>query len=151
VVVQIADLVSGSNEQAQVVLNCNVLPYLCQLLTSENSSIRKDACFALSNFAGGTGEQVAAVFSANCVPPLIAILMNANERESVQNEAVWALWNLTNAGTEQHIRQMGELGAIPALNRMLRSTNSKITRIALEGQFLSQRAVRVMRDAAPFR
>lgn len=43
---------------AQVVLNCSALPCLLHLLSSAKESIRKEACWTISNITAGNRGQI---------------------------------------------------------------------------------------------
>ena len=63
---------TGDDNQTQQVINCNALPRLLALLNSPKKGIRKDSCFAISNIASGTREQIQAVTREleRSVPPM---------------------------------------------------------------------------------
>lgn len=44
--------------QTQVVLNCSALPCLLHLLGSPRESIRKEACWTVSNITAGNPQQI---------------------------------------------------------------------------------------------
>ena len=63
---------------AQVVINCNALPCLLNLLTTAaKKSIKKEACWTVSNITAGTKDQIQAVIEAGLVPPLVGLLATA--------------------------------------------------------------------------
>jgi len=60
--------------QTQIIINCAALPSLLRLLTEPHKkSIKKEACWTLSNIAAGTSSQIQALFDAGLVPPLLAL------------------------------------------------------------------------------
>lgn len=49
---------TGDDVQTQVVLNCSVLPCLLSLLGSPKETIRKEACWTISNITAGNKNQI---------------------------------------------------------------------------------------------
>lgn len=50
---------TGDDLQTQVIINCTALPCLLNLLqTSHKKSIKKEACWTISNITAGTTEQI---------------------------------------------------------------------------------------------
>lgn len=59
----------------QVVINCGALHCLLSLLTANHKkSIKKEACWTISNITAGTKEQIQAVIDNQLVPPLVHLL-----------------------------------------------------------------------------
>lgn len=54
----IGNIVTGDDVQTQVVLNCSALPCLLHLLNSSKESIRKEACWTVSNIVAGNPQQI---------------------------------------------------------------------------------------------
>ena len=54
----VGNIVTGTNEQTQFVLNLNLVPHLLGLLDHTKKNIRKEACWTLSNITAGTSEQI---------------------------------------------------------------------------------------------
>lgn len=87
---------------AQVIINCGVLPCIMQLLVANHKkSIKKEACWTLSNITAGTKEQIQAVFDANLVAPLVKLLATAEY--DIKKEASWAISNATSGGTAEQV------------------------------------------------
>lgn len=117
---------TGDDIQTQVVLNCSVMHCLLHLLTSPKESIRKEACWTISNITAGNRQQIQvytsslylrmvipikvffffllfkAVIDANIFPVLIDILGKAEFK--TRKEAAWAITNATSGGTAEQIR-----------------------------------------------
>ncbi len=63
----VGNIVTGDDAQTQVVINCGALPCLHALLTtSHKKSIKKEACWTVSNVTAGTKEQVGSAASLSC-------------------------------------------------------------------------------------
>ena len=71
-----------------MILNCSVLPCLLSLLsgTSMKESVRKEACWTISNITAGNRQQIQAVIDANVFPVLIDILGKAAFRWTKNNK-----------------------------------------------------------------
>lgn len=54
----VGNIVTGDDIQTQVVLNCSVLPCLLSLLGSPKETIRKEACWTISNITAGNKNQI---------------------------------------------------------------------------------------------
>ena len=76
-----------------MILNCSVLPCLLSLLsgTSMKESVRKEACWTISNITAGNRQQIQAVIDANVFPVLIDILGKAAFRWTKNNKGDRAL------------------------------------------------------------
>ena len=59
-----------------MILNCSAMPCLLSLLSgmSIKESVRKEACWTISNITAGNRQQIQAVIDANVFPVLIKIL-----------------------------------------------------------------------------
>ncbi|KAG7265353.1 hypothetical protein CRUP_027078, partial [Coryphaenoides rupestris] len=90
-----------------VVLNCSALPCLLHLLSSAKESIRKEACWTISNITAGNRAQIQTVIDANIFPVLIDILQKAE--------------------------YLVNLGCIKPLCDLLTVMDSKIVQVALNG------------------
>ena len=54
----VGNIVTGDDAQTQIILNCSVLPCLLDLLSSTKESIRKEACWTISNITAGNKQQI---------------------------------------------------------------------------------------------
>ena len=58
----VGNIVTGNDQQTQAIINCGALLCLLHLLnTSHKKSIKKEACWTISNITAGTKEQIQAV------------------------------------------------------------------------------------------
>lgn len=68
-------LLSALSSFLQVVINCGALNCLLNLLTANHKkSIKKEACWTISNITAGTKEQIQAVIDSQLVSPLVHLL-----------------------------------------------------------------------------
>jgi len=71
----VGNIVTGNDMQTQVIINCGALQCLLQLLTSSHKkSIKKEACWTISNITAGTKEQIQNVLDAGIAAPLVYLL-----------------------------------------------------------------------------
>jgi importin subunit alpha-6/7 len=73
----VGNIVTGTDEQTQAVLNCNALSALYSILSASQShkkSIIKEACWTVSNITAGTREQIEAVIESGCIEPIVHLL-----------------------------------------------------------------------------
>lgn len=62
----VGNIVTGDDSQTQCVINYGALPCLSNLLTQNyKKSIKKEACWTISNITAGTKEQIQMVLEAN--------------------------------------------------------------------------------------
>lgn len=54
----VGNIVTGDDVQTQVILNCGALPCLFRLLSSPKETVRKEACWTLSNITAGNRQQI---------------------------------------------------------------------------------------------
>jgi hypothetical protein len=54
----VGNIVTGDDTQTQIVLNCSVMQCLVHLLASPKESIRKEACWTISNITAGNRQQI---------------------------------------------------------------------------------------------
>jgi importin subunit alpha-1 len=87
----------------QFVINNQALPCLLALLTrNHKKSIKKEACWTISNITAGNKDQIQAVIDANIIPPLVSLLATAEF--DIKKEAAWAISNATSGGTHEQIK-----------------------------------------------
>ncbi|CAF4292176.1 unnamed protein product, partial [Rotaria socialis] len=120
------------------------------LLNSTKESIKKEACWTLSNITAGVQGQIQsmniyacsflinreeilfqAVIDANIFSSLINILKHGDHK--TRKEAAWAITNATSGGSAQQIKYIIEQGAIPPLCDLLSVIDAKIIQVALNG------------------
>lgn len=81
-----------------MILNCSVLPCLIHLLNASKDSIRKEACWTVSNVTAGNRTQIQSVIDANVFPVLVEILSKGEFK--TRKEAAWAVTNATSGGEQ---------------------------------------------------
>ncbi len=122
---------TGNDLQTQVVITANALPQLQALLDKPKKSIKKEACWTISNITAGNVTQIQAVVEANLIPPLINLLSYADF--DIKKEAAWAIANITSGGSEAQIDYLVNEGCIKPLCDLLRSFDTRTINVVLEG------------------
>ncbi|GAB4835666.1 Importin subunit alpha-4 [Ancistrocladus abbreviatus] len=128
----VGNIVTGDDNQTQFVIDNQVLPNLYKLLTQNHKkSIKKEACWTISNITAGNKAQIQAVIEANLVLPLVDLLQNAEF--DVKKEAAWAISNATSGGSHEQIRFLAGQGCINPLCDLLICPDPRIITVCLEG------------------
>ena len=118
--------------QTQVIIQHQALPCLLNLLTNNyKKSIKKEACWTISNITAGNKEQIRAVVEANIIGPLVNLLQNAEF--DIKKEAAWAISNATSGGSHEQIKFLVSQGCIKPLCDLLVCPDPRIVTVCLEG------------------
>lgn len=127
----IGNIVTGTDEQTQQVIDSNALSSFKRLLQHERGSIQKEAAWTLSNITAGTNTQIQSVIDADLVQPIIDCLDRGDFK--TQKEAAWAVTNFTSGGTSEQVRLLCQAGAITALCNMLSCNEDRTLQVLLDG------------------
>ncbi|KAK6233252.1 hypothetical protein SCA6_003325 [Theobroma cacao] len=128
----VGNIVTGDDLQTQCIINHQALPCLLNLLTNNfKKSIKKEACWTISNITAGNKEQIQAVIEANIIAPLVHLLQNAEF--DIKKEAAWAISNATSGGTHDQIKFLVSQGCIKPLCDLLNCPDPRIVTVCLEG------------------
>ncbi|KAJ8899099.1 hypothetical protein K2173_010252 [Erythroxylum novogranatense] len=128
----VGNIVTGDDMQTQHMINYQVLPRLLNLLTSNyKKSIKKEACWTISNITAGNVSQIQAVMDAAIIAPLVQLLQNAEFE--IKKEAAWAISNATSGGTHEQIKFLVSQGCIKPLCDLLICPDPRIVTVCLEG------------------
>eukprot|EP01155_Anaeramoeba_flamelloides_P009803 Anaeramoba_flamelloidesa2130_45.p1 GENE.a2130_45~~a2130_45.p1 ORF type:complete len:506 (+),score=86.84 a2130_45:62-1579(+) len=126
----LGNIVTGTDDQTQEVLNCGVLPILFDLLIQGNPLNRKEVCWTLSNICAGSPEQIQAVIDQKFVPLVIEILKK--DTYAVRKEAAWTISNLVYMGNVKQMIYLINNGAIDIFCDLLSLNDVKILNSCLE-------------------
>ncbi|KAG6598017.1 Importin alpha-2 subunit [Phytophthora cinnamomi] len=126
----IGNIVTGNEQQTQMMLDLAVLPRLVPLLKHEKKLIRKETCWAISNITAGTPSQIQEVIDANVIPPLLFQLTSTEF--DVRKEAAWAISNATSGGTTEQIKYLVQQGCIPPLVKLLDVQDPRVINVSLD-------------------
>lgn len=89
----IGNLLTGTDEETQVVIDAGVLDALNRLLTHQKKTVRKEVCWSVSNITAGNVQQVQLCIDTGIIDKLIFIL--TQDDTEVRKEAIWGLSNST--------------------------------------------------------
>jgi len=134
------------------------LPHLAKLLESSKPDLVKEASWTVSNIAAGTVDQIQLILDAGIVPRLVRVLryvsyhlagtrsfrqinsysfsfFSSFQSGSIraQEEACWAITNITARGETRHITHLVEQNVIPALCHMLTAKDWNIVMAVMDG------------------
>uniref|UniRef100_A0A673XBV5 Importin subunit alpha n=1 Tax=Salmo trutta TaxID=8032 RepID=A0A673XBV5_SALTR len=127
----VGNIVTGTDEQTQVVLNCDALGHFPSLLTHPKEKINKEAVWFLSNITAGNQQQVQAVIDANLVPMIIHLLDKGDF--GTQKEAAWAISNLTISGRKDQVAYLIQQQVIPPFCNLLIVKDAQVVQVVLDG------------------
>ncbi|KAK6120158.1 hypothetical protein DH2020_046064 [Rehmannia glutinosa] len=128
----VGNIVTGDDTQTQVIIENRALPCLLNLLTQNHKkSIKKEACWTISNITAGNRDQIQAVIDAGIISPLVLLLQNAEFE--IKKEAAWAISNATSGGTNDQIKFLVREGCIKPLCDLLICPDPRIVTVCLEG------------------
>uniref|UniRef100_A0A8C1LVK3 Importin subunit alpha n=1 Tax=Cyprinus carpio TaxID=7962 RepID=A0A8C1LVK3_CYPCA len=127
----VGNIVTGTDEQTQVVLNCDALGHFPALLTHPKEKINKEAVWFLSNITAGNQQQVQAVIDANLVPMIILLLDKGDF--GTQKEAAWAISNLTISGRKEQVAYLIQQQVVPPFCNLLTVKDAQVVQVVLDG------------------
>jgi hypothetical protein len=125
----VGNIVTGTDDQTQTVLNQGALEHFPSLLNHAKEKINKvnletkddksvltfsnfqEAVWFLSNITAGNQQQVQAVIEHGLVPMVITHLSRGEFQ--TQKEAAWAISNLTISGNKTQVAYLVSQGVIP--------------------------------------
>lgn len=129
----IGNIVTGSDDQTQCVINSNCLPIFHALLQHPKIGVQKEAAWTLSNITAGTKTQIQSVIDAELMPVLVKVLATGEFR--VQKEAAWAITNFTSGASSEQILYLVQCNVIKPLCDLLVSNDTKLIKVLLDGLF----------------
>mmetsp|Transcript_6754 Transcript_6754/g.14143 ORF Transcript_6754/g.14143 Transcript_6754/m.14143 type:complete len:1094 (+) Transcript_6754:76-3357(+) len=118
-------------DYTEIILECEAVPQLRQLVEHQNREIQKEACWTLSNIAAGTTSQIQSVIDSGAIPPLVELVNNSKTDKEVRSEACWVVLNATSCGSDEQIETLVEEGCVSVLGVLLNEPNMAM--MALEG------------------
>ncbi|CAH9073903.1 unnamed protein product [Cuscuta epithymum] len=128
----VGNIVTGDDMQTQCIIEYRGLYCLTTLLTGTyKKSIKKEACWTISNITAGNKDQIQAVIEANIIGPLIDLLQNGEF--DIKKEAAWAISNATSGGSHDQIKYLVSQGCIKPLCDLLVCPDPRIVTVCLEG------------------
>lgn len=127
----VGNFISGTHDQTQKAIECGCLKALVPLLSHEKRNVRREACWAVSNVAAGTTEQITALMM---VPGLMnAVVSQLRGADwNVKKEAAWAVSNIAATGKPEHVQQLIAMDVIPPLVDILRTNDARMLLVVLD-------------------
>lgn len=128
----VGNIVTGDDNQTQCIIENRGLFFLASLLVGNfKRSIKKEACWTISNITAGNREQIQAVIEANIIAPLVNLLQEGEF--DIKKEAAWAISNATSGGSHDQIKYLVSQGCIKPLCDLLVCPDPRIVTVCLEG------------------
>jgi len=127
----VGNIVTGTDEQTQAVIDTNVLQMMPSLLQHTKASIKKEGCWMLSNITAGSVEQIQSVIDHGLLPLLVEVLRTGDFKS--QKEAVWAVTNLTTGGTVHQMSRLVESGVLIPMCDLITNKDAKLLMVILDG------------------
>ena len=129
----IGNFVSGDDRQTQTVLKLDVVPALLGILTNmtEKTPVKR-VVWTFSNITAGTPEQIQLVLDAGAFGILISLMGSIDV--DIQREAGWCVSNACSGGNANQVEYLVDnVGVVPAICNLLKSTDNLTLTVALEG------------------
>ncbi|XP_038631397.1 importin subunit alpha-4-like isoform X2 [Scyliorhinus canicula] len=127
----VGNIVTGTDEQTQIILNCDVLSHFPNLLSHPKEKINKEAVWFLSNVTAGNQQQVQSVIDAGLIPMIVHHLTKGDF--GTQKEAAWAISNLTISGRKEQVEYLVQQDAIPPFCKLLGVKDPQVIQVVLDG------------------
>ena len=127
----VGNIVTGTDEQTQYVLNFDALSHFQQLLMHSKEKINKEAVWFLSNITAGNQDQVQSVIDHKLIPLIIHHLDKGDFQ--TQKEAAWVVSNLTISGTPAQVAHVVQCGVIAPFCKMLSVRDGQVVQVVLDG------------------
>ena len=126
------NIVTGTDEQTQYMLDHGIVGYLGQLMKAEKRALRKEACWSLSNITAGTPSQIQVVLDAEgVIATTLQKAMPEGDVFEVRKEALWVIGNAFSGGTREQFRRLLKEGAlVPIFVATAAESDRKLREIA---------------------
>jgi len=124
----LGNIVTGNDEQTQLVLDSGILPNMLNLLQHPKKALRKEACWLISNVAAGSKAQISMLLDEPRLIPEVLQHLAWGQWE-VREEAAWAISNL--CMSKDHVVQAVQMGAIRPLCEVLTASDPSLVLVVL--------------------
>ncbi|RLN50689.1 hypothetical protein BBJ28_00026533 [Nothophytophthora sp. Chile5] len=114
----LGNIVSAEISFSQAVIDAKLLEVIPNVMTTTSRAVREEACWMLSNIAGGQEEQVVAMMNA---PGVIAGLVEqmAWAEYGVKREATWAMCNIIVRANLEFVKELVRMGVLQSFSPLL--------------------------------
>lgn len=126
----IGNLILGTDEQTQVIVDAGVLNYVPNLLNSPKANIVKETCWVLSNITAGNLNQIQAVIDSGVIPKVLTLMQEGEFR--IQKEALWVISNIVIGGSVEHSAMLLNSGVLGALTKLLEQTDPRTIKLVID-------------------
>lgn len=127
----VGNLISGDEGQTQAAIDAGALRGLVPLLMHPKRTLRREACWTVSNVAAGTRAQIGVLLA---VPGLLAgVVENLRSGEwNVRKEAVWCVCNVATMGAPEQVRCVVAADVVAPLVDCLSTTDARMLCVVLD-------------------
>eukprot|EP00435_Cladocopium_sp_Y103_P000696 s640_g1.t1 len=116
----ICNIVSGTQEQTQTMVNLDVVPIVTRILQeSDNSDVLEQGVWALGNVAGDCAGNRDVCLREGSLEPILRILQQSDKLSCTRN-AVWAVSNLCRGRPKPRLEDLRP--AVPVIAEQLRNS-----------------------------
>eukprot|EP01029_Cantina_marsupialis_P008388 TRINITY_DN1987_c0_g1_i1.p1 TRINITY_DN1987_c0_g1~~TRINITY_DN1987_c0_g1_i1.p1 ORF type:complete len:503 (-),score=172.69 TRINITY_DN1987_c0_g1_i1:378-1886(-) len=128
----IGNILSGNSPHlTQSILDLDGLDYIARWLSTDSTTLQKEAVWCLSNIAAGTESQIQRLVDrADILEYILKIAMGPEK--PVRVEAAHTIANVFYCGAERHVIQMANGGCLPPLAAQLKSPNAHLVKSCLQ-------------------
>ncbi|CAH0517408.1 unnamed protein product [Peronospora belbahrii] len=114
----LGNIVSAEIVFSQAVIDAKLLEVIPSVMTTTSRAVREEACWMLSNIAGGQEEQVVAMMNA---PGVIAGLVEQMSwaEYGVKREATWAICNIIVRANIEFVKEVLHMGVLQSFCPLL--------------------------------
>lgn len=105
-------LSDGPPERVQLVVDCNVLPRVIELMSGPSSVLKTPALRIVGNIASGEDEQTQTLINAGALPYFLELLRHP--KRAIRKEACWTISNIS-AGEPYQIEALFNAGVFQPL------------------------------------
>uniref|UniRef100_A0A1A9VIL1 Importin subunit alpha n=1 Tax=Glossina austeni TaxID=7395 RepID=A0A1A9VIL1_GLOAU len=128
----IGNIVTGTDQQTDVVIAAGGLQRLKKLLKHSKEMIVKESAWTVSNIMAGSSKQIQAVMDAGIFRELCHVLQNGDFKS--QKEAAYAISNMTTSGTyEQLVHVIEKYQILRPFCGLLEAKDSRTILVVLTG------------------
>jgi len=126
----ISEIVTDNTTDAQLALAAGACNGLRNLLQSGTKLCRKEVCWALTNIAEGTSEQVQHLFESALIDDVVELLRCTDF--DIKREAAWVIHNVTSSKDIVSVEYLIRRGCVRCLVDLLSTCDAGLLLVALQ-------------------